>query len=68
MARASPAPRAKAKNAFTKSHEEMVMLTDKEMLTLLEAIRDKAMEGDCDYSEQQSKALQKVMDAIDILV
>ena len=44
------------------------MLTDKEMLTLLEAIRDKAMEGDCDYSEQQSKALQKVMDAIDILV
>ena len=67
MARPSLVPRAKAKTAFTKSHEEMVMLTDKEMLFLLEAIRDKAMESDCDYSEKQSKALQKVMDAIDIL-
>lgn len=43
------------------------MITDKEMLTQLEAIRDKAMDGDCDYSEQQSKALQKIMDAIDTL-
>lgn len=43
------------------------MLTDKQLLAQLEEIRDKAMEGDCDYSEQQSQALQKIMDAIDTL-
>ncbi|MDE3017248.1 MAG: hypothetical protein KGI29_10095 [Pseudomonadota bacterium] len=43
------------------------MLTDKQMLSQLEAIRDKALDSDCDYSEQQSRALQKIMDAIDIL-
>ncbi len=43
------------------------MLTDKQLLTQLEEIRDKAMEGDCDYGEKQSQALQKIMDAIDTL-
>jgi hypothetical protein len=43
------------------------MLTDNHLLTQLEALRDKAMDGDCDYSEWQSRALEKVMDAIDIL-
>lgn len=43
------------------------MFTDTELLKRLEEIRDKAMDGDCDYSEKQSLALQKIMDAIDIL-
>ena len=43
------------------------MLTDKELREQLEKLRDKAMDGDCNYSDKQSLALQKIMDAIDIL-
>ncbi|MDE3016320.1 MAG: hypothetical protein KGI29_05280 [Pseudomonadota bacterium] len=43
------------------------MLTDEQLLTQLETLRDKAMDGDCDYSERQSRALEKIMDAIDTL-
>ena len=43
------------------------MLTDTELRQQLERLRDKALEGDCDYSENQSLALQRIMDAIDHL-
>lgn len=43
------------------------MLTDKELRERLEKLRDKAMDDDCNYSEKQSLALQKIMDAIDHL-
>lgn len=43
------------------------MFTDEQLLNQLEALRDKAMDGNCDYSDRQSRALEKVMDAIDIL-
>lgn len=43
------------------------MLTDNELCEQLEKLRDKAMDGDCNYSDKQSLALQKIMDAIDIL-
>lgn len=43
------------------------MLTDNDLRKQLETLRDKAMDGDCNYSEKQSQALQKIMDAIDHL-
>lgn len=43
------------------------MMTDNELREQLKLIRDKAMDGDCNYSEKQSLALQKIMDAIDHL-
>lgn len=43
------------------------MITDNELREQLERLRDKAMDGDCNYSDKQSLALQKIMDAIDHL-
>jgi hypothetical protein len=43
------------------------MLTDNDLREQLERLRDQAMDGDCNYSEKQSRALQKIMDAIDHL-
>lgn len=42
-------------------------MTNAELLNQLEALRDKALSGDCVYDVAQSKALQKIMDAIDLL-
>ena len=37
------------------------------LLSQLETIRDKYMDDECDYDNATSKALNKIMDAIDAL-